>query len=81
MTKELNSTQKDELIKQFVEIVVDNMDVKTMTQIVTDQLETYYDDSHLDFIKDEIDAYDETLFEELVDNVTYNESFTQGGKS
>ena len=70
MTKELNSTQKDELIKQFVEIVVDNMDVKTMTQIVTDQLETYYDDSHLDFIKDEIDAYDETLFEELVDNVT-----------
>ena len=41
-----------------------------MTQIVTDQLETFYDDSHIDFIKDEIDNYDEELYDELVDNVT-----------
>ena len=67
---ELNPSQKEALISQFVEIVVDNMDIKTMTQIVTDQLEAFYDDSHIDFIKDEIDAYDEELFEELVDNVT-----------
>ena len=70
MTKELNSVQKDELIKQFVEIVVDNMDTKTLVQYVTDHLETFYDDSHIDFLKDEIDAYDEGLYEELVDNVT-----------
>ena len=68
--KELTSAQKEQLIQQFVGIVVDNMDVKTMTQIVTDQLETFYDDSHIDFIKDEIDNYDEELYDELVDNVT-----------
>ena len=70
MTKELNSIQKDELIKQFVEIVVDNMDTKTLVQYVTDDLETFYDDSHIDFLKDEIESYQEDLFEELVDNVT-----------
>ena len=67
---QLNSKQKEELIQQFVEIVVDNMDTKTMVQMVTDQLETFYDDSHLDFIKDEVDVYQEGLFEKLVDNVT-----------
>ena len=68
--KQLNSQQKDELIKQYVQIVVDNMDVKTLVEIVTDKLESFYDDSHIDFIKDEIDNYDEELFDELVDNVT-----------
>ena len=52
--KQLNSDQKEALISQFVEIVVDNMDIKTMTQIVTDQLESFYDDSHIDFLKEEI---------------------------
>ena len=70
MTKELNSTQKEELIQQFVEIVVDNMDTKDLVRYAIDQLETFYDDSHLDFIKDEVESYQEGLFEELVDNVT-----------
>ena len=50
MTKELNSNQRNQIAEQFVEIVVDNMDIKTMTQIVTDQLESFYDDSHIDFL-------------------------------
>ena len=82
--KQLNSDQKEALISQFVEIVVDNMDIKTMTQIVTDQLESFYDDSHIDFLKEEIESYQEDLFEELVDNVT-NETVlntnNNGGKS
>ena len=81
--KELTPSQKDELIKQYVQIVVDNMDVKTLVEIVTDKLESFYDDSHIDFIKDEIDNYDEELYDELVDNVT-NETFidvnNNGGK-
>ena len=68
--KDLTSTQKDQLIQQFVEIVVDNMDTKDLVRYATEQLETFYDDSHIDFLKDEIDAYDEELFDELVDNVT-----------
>ncbi len=71
MTKQLTDVQIDQLIEQYVEIVVDNMDTKTMAQIVTDQLESFYDDSHLDFIKDEVESYQEGLFEELVDNVTH----------
>ena len=82
--KQLNSDQKEALISQFVEIVVDNMDIKTMTQIVTDQLESFYDDSHIDFLKEEIESYQEDLFDELVDNVT-NETVlntnNNGGKS
>ncbi len=81
--KELTPSQKDELIKQYVQIVVDNMDVKTLVEIVTDKLESFYDDSHIDFIKDEIDNYDPELYDELVDNVT-NETFidvnNNGGK-
>ena len=34
----LTSTQKDELIAQFVEIQVDNMDTKTLVEWVTDIL-------------------------------------------
>ena len=68
--KDLTSTQKDQLIQQFVEIVVDNMDTKDLVRYAIEQLETFYDDSHIDFLKDEIDAYDEELFDELVDNVT-----------
>ena len=36
--KELTSSQKDELIEQYVEIVVDNMDTKTMAEWITDIL-------------------------------------------
>ena len=36
--KELTSQQKDELIKQFVEIQVDNMDTQTLVEFVTDLL-------------------------------------------
>ncbi len=34
----LTSAQKDELIKQFVEIQVDNMELEDMIEYVTDQL-------------------------------------------
>ena len=38
MTKELTSAQRDELIEQFVEIQVDNMDTQTLVEFVTDLL-------------------------------------------
>ena len=34
----LTSAQKDELIEQFVEIQVDNMDTQTLVEFVTDLL-------------------------------------------
>ena len=39
----LTSPQRDELIEQYVEIVVDNMDTKSLVQFVTEELTEYYD--------------------------------------
>ena len=69
MTK-LNSLQRDELIEQFVEIQVDGMDMKTLVQIVSDNLTDYYEKCSDVELKEEVDNYDEELFDELVDNVT-----------
>ena len=71
MTKELNLTQKDKLIEQYVEIVVDNMDVKSMMQFITDTLKDEYNDYSDDELKCQIECtHDEELYDELVDNVT-----------
>ena len=66
----LTSTQRDELIEQFVELVVDNMDTKTLAQYVTDDLRCHFESVSLHELKDEVDNFDEELFDELVDNVT-----------
>jgi len=69
--KELTSTQREDLVEQFVELVVDGMDMKTLVQYVTDDLIHFYenkcDDNEL---REFIDNYDEDLYDELVDNVT-----------
>ena len=60
----------NELIEQFVEIQVDNMDVKTMMQYITWSLKEDYANLSDDEIQLEVETYDEDLYEELVDNVT-----------
>mgnify|MGYP001438442974 FL=1 len=69
--KDLNLTQKDKLIEQYVELVVDNMDVKSMMQFITDTLKDEYNDYSDDELKCQIEcSHDEELYDELVDNVT-----------
>jgi len=71
----LTNPQRDELIQQFVEIQVDNMDTKTLVQIVSDNLTEYYDNLSDNELKCEIEGlYDENLYNELVDNVTSDPS-------
>ena len=71
MTKELTSAQRDELIEQFVEIQVDNMDWKTLAVFVTEELQYRFRNDYTDKeLREEINNYDEELFEEVVDNVT-----------
>ena len=79
----LTSAQRDELIDQYVEIVVDNMSEESLILYAQEQLKSYYAKcTNLD-LKDDIEEYDEELYEELVDNVT-NETFLDtnntGGK-
>ena len=69
--KKLNDAQRDELISQYSELVVDNMDTKTLVQFVTDDLTDLYNDYSDEELKCQIECtHDEDLFEELVDNVT-----------
>ena len=70
MIKELTPAQKYDLISQYCEIVVDGMDYKSLEQYAHESMTDYFDNLILDEIKEEIDNYQEDLFDELVDNVT-----------
>ena len=70
MTKELTSAQRDELTQQYVEIVVDNMDTKDLVRYAIEQLIAYHNEDSIECLKEDIDNYDEELYDELVDNVT-----------
>jgi len=69
----LNDDQQNELIQQFVEIQVDNMDRKSMVEWITDELIFQYGKLTNEELKERVDCYyEEGLFEELVNNVTTN---------
>ena len=79
--KELTSAQRDELIEQFVEIQLDNMDHQCLYELATEYITQSFDRLTDSEIKERIESlFDEELYEELVDNVIYNESFNQGGQ-
>ena len=67
----LTEAQRSELVSQFVDIVVDGMDMKSLVQYVTDDLEHFYENRCDDIeLKEFIDNHDDELYDELVDNVT-----------
>lgn len=66
----LNPAQHDSIAEQFAELVVDGMDTKTLVQYVYDDLVDYYEKLNEHELKEQVDEYDEDLFEELLDNVT-----------
>ena len=68
--KKLTSAQRDQLIEQYVELVVDSMDQQSLEQYVFEQMANYVDSLSDIEIKEEIDNHDDELYEELVDNVT-----------
>ena len=68
--KDLNQRQRDELTQQYVEIVVDNMSEKDLVRYAREQLIAYHNEDSLECLKEDIDNYDEELYDELVDNVT-----------
>ena len=71
MIKQLTNSQRDDLIEQYVEIVVDNMDVQSLVEYAQWKLAEYYNSLSDSEIKDSIDEHDEELYAELVDNVTH----------
>ena len=69
--KNLTSAQRDQLIEQFVEIQVDNMDTQTLVEFVTDLLIDDYSEFTDSELKERVDMFnDDGLYDELVDNIT-----------
>ena len=69
--KELTSAQRDELIEQFVEIQLDNMDTQSLYELASEYVINSFDRLTDSEIKERIESlYDEELYDELVDNVT-----------
>ena len=66
----LTNAQRDGVIEQFVELVVDGMDTKDLVRYVSEQLTEYYEKCSDVELREFVDNYDEELFDELVDNVT-----------
>ena len=67
---ELTSLQRDELIEQYVELQVDNMDYKSLVEFVTTELQ-YSLEKYSDIeLREDIEEFNDGLYDELVDNVT-----------
>ena len=67
---ELTDSQRDKLTAQFAELVADNMDTKDLVRYAIDGMIEYFNEGSLDELREEVNTFDENLFEELVDNVT-----------
>ena len=68
--KELNSFQFDELVEQYVEIVVDRMDTQSLVEYVTEDLTDRYSKMTQNELKEWIYEHeDDSLYDELVENV------------
>jgi len=78
--KELNQREREDLTEQFVEIVVDNMDTTDLVRYAIEQLIDNYNQYSLEELREDVDNYQDDLYDELVDNVT-SETITQGGQS
>ena len=80
---ELTSTQKDELIAQYVDLLVDSMSMKDLISYVAEDLTNFCDKLTDNELKEEISlTLDDEIYEELVDNVTNTDPIvynTNGG--
>ena len=69
--KNLTSAQRDELIEQFVEIQLDNMDTQSLYELASEYVTNSFDRLTDSEIKERIESlFDAELYDELVDNVT-----------
>ena len=67
---DLNERQREDLTEQFAELVVDNMSEKDLVRYAQEQLIDSLNQYSIDELKEDVDNFDEELFDELVDNVT-----------
>ena len=83
MTK-LTSEQLETIREQFVDLLIDSMDMQSLVQYATEQMTNYMDKLTDSEIKEEVDNFCDELYDELVDNVISNPTpvlNNQGGQS
>ena len=69
----LTSSQRDQLIEQFVEIQVDSMDHQSLYELASEYVTQSFDRLTDSEIKERIESlFDAELYDELVDNVINN---------
>ena len=71
--KQLTSDQQNDIIEQYVELIVDNMDTKDLVRYAQEQLTDYFTKLSQHELKEDIDCYNEELYSELVDNIQIND--------
>ena len=81
----LTDSQKNELIEQYVELIVDGMDTKDLVRYVSQDITDFLEKLTDSELKEEISlTMDEEIYDELVDNITNTDPIlynTNGGKS
>ena len=81
----LTSTQKDELIEQYVDLIVDGMNTKDLVRYVSQDITDFLEKLTDSELKEEISlTMDEEIYDELVDNITNTDPIvydTNGGES
>ena len=68
MPSKLTADQEREVASQFVDIIVDGMDTKTLVAYVTDHMNEYFESCSSIELEEEINNYDDELYAELVDD-------------
>ena len=80
----LTSTQKDELIEQYVNLLIDGMSMKDLISYVAEDLTNFCEKLTDSELKEEISlTMDEEIYDELVDNITNTDPIvynTNGGQ-
>ena len=77
MKLNLTAQQRDELIEQFVELQVDNMELEDMIEWITDELIYQYGKLTPEELKERVNCFhDEELFDELVNKVCSEDRLT-----
>ena len=79
--KNLTNLQRDELIEQFTEIVVDNMSHESLVCYAQEMMADYHDKLSDHELIETIDCYDPDLYNQLVDNVTSDNKPAESNKN
>ena len=69
----LSKQQLDEIKENYIEIMVDGMDTKTLVAFAMDTLSEYYGKMTENEVKEDMFNSDEELFDELVYNVQFTD--------